>query len=238
VIFGTLGGEVYNASMDFTWAYILVPFISAGGGAYLGSYLKKKGENLATKEDIDGVVEQVKAVTKATKEIEAKISNDVWDRQKQWELKREAVYVVMQAMGMTDAAVTDLSFTLKAQKKSEQPQMFDETVANKWVKVSDILEDFERKRSLAMIVCGAEFTNTLFAIKDAFRETCREFANDNLDAFRTRSDMLKKEMAKAFLYARQELGLERVSFTPQSTESSAAPTPGSQAPEADKRTHH
>lgn len=53
-------------------------------GAYLGSYLKKKGENLATHEDIDKLVDQVRAVTQTTKEIEAKISNEVWDRQKRW----------------------------------------------------------------------------------------------------------------------------------------------------------
>jgi hypothetical protein len=46
----------------------LVTLICAAAGAYLGSYLKKKGENLATKEDIA-------ELTRATKEIEAKISH-------------------------------------------------------------------------------------------------------------------------------------------------------------------
>jgi hypothetical protein len=31
--------------------------LGAGAGAYLGSYLKKKGENLATHEDIDKLLE-------------------------------------------------------------------------------------------------------------------------------------------------------------------------------------
>jgi len=56
-------------------------------GCILGSYLKKKGENLATHEDIDKLVDQVQAVTKATKEIETKISSDLWDRQKQWDVE-------------------------------------------------------------------------------------------------------------------------------------------------------
>jgi hypothetical protein len=66
-------------------------FVAGGAGAYLGSYLKKKGENLATHEDIDKLVDQVKAVTKATKEIEAKISDDVWSRQKRWEVQQAAL---------------------------------------------------------------------------------------------------------------------------------------------------
>jgi hypothetical protein len=50
-------------------ALLLIP----GAGAYLGSYLRKKGENLATHEDINNLVVQVSAVTTATKQIEAKI---------------------------------------------------------------------------------------------------------------------------------------------------------------------
>ncbi len=46
--------------------------LSAGAGAFIGSYLMKKGENLATHEDINKLVDQVKSVTQATKEIEAK----------------------------------------------------------------------------------------------------------------------------------------------------------------------
>jgi hypothetical protein len=69
-----------------------VPFILGGAGAYLGSYLKRKGENLATHEDIDKLVDQVAAVTTTTKEIEAKISRDLWDRQKHWEAKRDILF--------------------------------------------------------------------------------------------------------------------------------------------------
>jgi hypothetical protein len=53
----------------------VIPFLCAGVGAYFGGYLKKKGVNLATHEDIDKVLDQVRAVTTTTKEIEAKISN-------------------------------------------------------------------------------------------------------------------------------------------------------------------
>ncbi len=70
----------------------IIPPIVSGAGAYLGSYLGKKGENLATHEDIDKLVDQVGALTKTSKEIEAKISSDMWDRQKRWELKRDVLF--------------------------------------------------------------------------------------------------------------------------------------------------
>src|SRR6266852_1966802 len=66
--------------------------VGGWAGAYFGAYLKKKGENLATHEDIDKLVDQVRAVTQTTKEIEAKISSDVWTMQKQWEMKQEVLF--------------------------------------------------------------------------------------------------------------------------------------------------
>jgi hypothetical protein len=52
----------------------------------LAPRVNPKGKNLATYEDIDKLVDLVEAVTTATKQIEARISNEVWDRQKRWEM--------------------------------------------------------------------------------------------------------------------------------------------------------
>ncbi|WP_058186695.1 hypothetical protein [Terracidiphilus gabretensis] len=82
-------------------SYLGVPAISliaAGIGGYFGAYLKQKGENLATKEDIA-------QITRAQEEIKAKISDDIWDRQKQWELKRDVVFDVIRALADFDMAV-------------------------------------------------------------------------------------------------------------------------------------
>ena len=49
--------------------------------AYFKGYGSKKGENLATHEDIDKLVKQVEAVTKATQDIEASMSTRVWARE-------------------------------------------------------------------------------------------------------------------------------------------------------------
>ena len=51
---------------------------------FIGSYSAKKGENLATKEDIA-------QLTKIAEGIRAEISDKYWDRQKQWEMRRDAV---------------------------------------------------------------------------------------------------------------------------------------------------
>jgi hypothetical protein len=70
---------------------VLTTLASAFAGSYLAGYLKKKGENLATHEDIAKLVEQVSAVTKATKHIEARISNETWRRERRSDLQLRTI---------------------------------------------------------------------------------------------------------------------------------------------------
>jgi hypothetical protein len=107
--------------MDFTWAVAVVTFLSGGAGAYVASYLKKKGENLATHEDIDKLVEQVRAVTTTTKEIEAKISGELWDKQRHWEAKRDSLLGTVKSLSSVDKHFSFLRETVDFGLKN-QPQ--------------------------------------------------------------------------------------------------------------------
>jgi hypothetical protein len=57
-----------------TWLLILTGVIAAGLGSYLGSYLELKGKNLATKEDFDQYLDQVKRQTEVTEKIKGEIA--------------------------------------------------------------------------------------------------------------------------------------------------------------------
>ena len=52
--------------MDHILLSTVLFLVSAGAGAYLGTYLKKKGENFVTHEDIDRLVDQVGAAMGGT----------------------------------------------------------------------------------------------------------------------------------------------------------------------------
>jgi hypothetical protein len=110
---------------------------TAGGwlGAFLGAYFKKKGENLATHEDINLLVHQVQAVTTATQEIEAKISNEVWSRQRRWELRRDIMLQVVD--GLSDAS-GDLAALTAGALLSEQAtdQLTKELAVNTAVRLN------------------------------------------------------------------------------------------------------
>jgi hypothetical protein len=78
---------------------------SIGGafvGSYLGAYMKKKGQDRAIKEGFDEVLRQARETTAATKGIEAKISDNVWDRQKRWELKRDVLFDAVKKMAQLE----------------------------------------------------------------------------------------------------------------------------------------
>jgi hypothetical protein len=63
----------------------------AGLGAYFGSYLREKGKNLATREDVDRVV-------RATEEIRSQVGGDLWLRQRVWDFKRETYTALLERL--------------------------------------------------------------------------------------------------------------------------------------------
>lgn len=166
--------------MGLTWFFVLVPFISAAAGTYFGAYLKKKGENLATHEDIKQVIEQVRTVTTVTKEIESKISNDVWDRQKRWELKREVLFETTKRLAATD----DVLLTLYSLRQIEEKEHKDpndpawvstrhDAIA-KWSTVSAALS---QARELVGIVCELETVRAVNSVGVYAENLAHELAN-------------------------------------------------------------
>jgi hypothetical protein len=142
------------------YAVWILGLLLGGFVGFLAGYMKKKGENLATHEDISKLVDQVRAVTTATKEIEAKISSDVWDRQKQWELKREVLFQAVQRISEVEDALLSIDSALQVEligNKEGQPGWLEAKVEKK-IKWSKASAAFDETRLLVGIVCGKETT--------------------------------------------------------------------------------
>jgi|ERR1700693_2675913 len=198
-----VGGEPSNP-----WLLALIPFVFSGLGAYLGSYLKKKGENLATKEDIKDVVEQVRAVTTVTEEIRTKISNEAWDRQKRWELKREVLFEVTKRLGPVTDATTKLHAFYQTQKENPGPisphrQEERLKLVEEW---GEAASQFDNASIFVDVVCGreawravADFSVLVRGIRlklgegnpDAFLESIKEFTS-KMGAV---TEMVRKQLA-------------------------------------------
>ena len=194
--------------MNFAWTFALVSFISAGAGAYLGGYLRKKGENLATHEDIDKLVDQVAAVTQTTKTIEATISNEVWDRQRRWELKKEVLFAVAKSLAEIDDALVGLySVKQLAQNKGGDPT-WNETVVQAHKRFSTALTKFEEAKLLVGITCRKESDEAIrdFGLFAGQIGVC--LTRKDLETYTTSQDELSRKLFKAMAAVRRELGID------------------------------
>ena len=75
--------------LTFPWWLYLSAIIATFVGGFMGAYLKRKGENLATKEDYDSLLEQVKKTTTATESIKNDLAKGSWLHQQSWFLKEK-----------------------------------------------------------------------------------------------------------------------------------------------------
>ncbi len=96
--------------------------IAAGIGAYIGTYLNQRAKNAADNANWQEVFRQTQAITAATENIKAAISDDIWDRQEHWKLKRDVVFDAIHALADLDGAINKLgnALSLSAVNPSEE----------------------------------------------------------------------------------------------------------------------
>lgn len=138
-----------------------------GAGIYLSAYLTKKAEGLATKEEFKDLKEQTAELTRTTKKIEAEINNDLWNRQKQWEMKREVIFDMSKQVSAVDDALTSLHSTHKYYRALAQSgevvdglakgEAFSNVMRN-WGKAADA---YDSAVALMSIVCSLELCQML-----------------------------------------------------------------------------
>jgi len=200
--------------MDVVLHYVMLGLTTLGGafvGSYLGSYLKKKGENLAKKEDIDDLIAEVHAVTTTTKQIEAKISNEVWDRQKQWELRRDASFAAAKAAGSVKDTLTVMHGILMtdkqnaAQGKPLRPDKQGEAYAT----FNKACEELDQAFMLVAITCGDDVRNKVGEFMLFTRDLASEMADGKPEKFIERTNEFSIRFTNVAKVIRAEMGIKK-----------------------------
>jgi hypothetical protein len=180
---------------------------------YLAGYMKKKGENLATKEDLDDLVKQVSAVTQATRAIEAKITDQVWNRQRHWEMKRDSLFAVLQALGRVDDALVGVAVVLEAEGKASGPDSLRPVKAEAKAAWHRAINDFQEKRVMALVVCGSKTNAALLEAGQRSKDCARKLFAGHSNSYEEAAPSLEHAIARVFAVIRRELGVENIEPT-------------------------
>lgn len=180
--------------------------LASGFGGYFGAYLKKNGENLSTHEDIDKLVTQVSAVRQATDEIKAEISDDVWRRQKHWELKKEVLFEAARKLSALEEVLVSLQ-TLYQVKEKYDSEKFIERTKEEFVHWRKAYEEFKEAALLVGIVCGKELSELCDTFSGIARDGASEIMREDLSAYRQRLPELAKQSVHITTGIRRELNV-------------------------------
>ncbi|HVC00262.1 MAG TPA: hypothetical protein VNJ12_13160 [Candidatus Dormibacteraeota bacterium] len=104
----TIVADVLLTVLSFTAIFSLLVVRS-----YFSTYGGEKGKNVATHEDMERIIEDLRRATQATEEIKTQLSAEVWDRQREWELKREVMFETAKGMAAINSAIVSLDFSVK-----------------------------------------------------------------------------------------------------------------------------
>ena len=208
-------------SMDLLLGAIIATLFFLLGAVlrpYLTGYSTKKGENLATHEDIKMLVDQVKAVTEATKKIEAEISSGVWDRQKRWEMKREVLFEAARRISEIDDALLSNSVVLKQDREKqkewetqtpplEQEVSWAQTMRDCVVRWSKVSSQFDVSTAFVLIVCSKEAADAFMELGKHVTSLAAQM-NRNPDAYDSGCAELFKKIFLARKAIRKELEVD------------------------------
>jgi hypothetical protein len=149
-------------------ASIAVTLVLTGWKGFAKGFGTKKGETAATQDDLAMIVEQMKAMTQAQKDIEAKISDEVLTRQKHRELKREAMFTAVKELAHLQEFLS--IFLMLSHVDKNDPRhvgLYDRYEASKI--------SLRNARYLSMIVCEKRVVDMLeevsFLVELAFQES-------------------------------------------------------------------
>jgi sugar phosphate isomerase/epimerase len=126
---------------------------------YLGAYLKEKGKRLATKEDVDSVVEQVRAVTRETELIKAEITGGLWQRQWHLAQKRDSYSRLIDALER-----------IQVQRSAIREARDDLAVTEARRGEQDAIAEFRRARALARLMLSPKVVSGIGRLLRSIRQ--------------------------------------------------------------------
>lgn len=145
----------------------------------------------------------------------------MWDRQRRWELKRDAVFEAVKQLGiMEDALMTvHTTFAVASAPIETDPSRWAEFKSAALDKWSVAMPGFDAAKLLASLVCGKEVQAGFYRAGLLMKGIAEKTLEGDVQAYKDLSPKLAEEMNRLNDAIRKELRLDELSATP------AAPSP-------------
>jgi hypothetical protein len=175
--------------------------------AFLPGYMREKGKNLATKEDVQELARQTKILAQTTKEIEARISVGVWSKQQRWDIQKTALLDSLKDLATAETFLVRLVQTFVDTKDQPQGWQIRRKEANE--KYAERLNNFWRTQLAIEILCGSEIGSHFQKIDTIFDRVRKSLKQGEFDDIRDMHypDLLaaKRQLGET---VRRRLGLD------------------------------
>jgi hypothetical protein len=200
--------------------------------SFLPSYMREKGKNLATKEDIQELATQTGKLTQTAKEIEARISIGAWSKQQRWDLQKTALLDSLKDLATAETFLVRLVQTFIDTK--DHPQGWETRRKDANEKYAERINNFWRTQLAIEIVCGREIGSHFQEIDTIFDRVRKSLKQGDFDdIWNTQYPELLAAKRQLGETVRRRLGLDVETgeelvpgsgATLPSSESSAAPS--------------
>jgi hypothetical protein len=177
-------------------------------GSFLKPYLSRKAENLATKED-------VAELTRIAKKIEADISNDVWSRQRQWELKKEVCFEVLKQLALAQWHFPVITAQSDIFRLTDKPEIRDKAyldLAKSHDALHDMITAIGQTMLLAQATCDQKVWKTLEVAHDSIAAFGSASLAREVDDNEVRAKTIDAKVAikSAVAAIREDLGIRQL----------------------------
>jgi len=200
--------------LDFVGRHIgafTTTVIGGGAGAYFGAYLRKSAENRAIHANLEKLVIEMRAVTQATKEIEAKISDEVWARQRRWELRRDIMLQAMDELANVQgplAALTAATASLEAATEEGVKKASLEKITASSDALSAAMPGLFRSSYRVELVCSPDLHAKYRKVQELMLAAYHHLSRQDVSNAEPWTDLIGRATELALLAIRHELGMD------------------------------
>jgi len=184
---------------DIIWVLSIVTGLLVG---YLGGYVKKKAENRAMREDIE-------VLTRAAEEIKANVADKSWDRQRHWEMKRDALLAMIQALGLAGESLMYMAGTYQIGRAGQTPPDWPEKakeLSETWLQN---MNDYDQKRFVASLLGGKDLDEAMQTAGRSMRKLAQAAMKGLPYDMDTDMPNVREKIAAVRIAATKALSLER-----------------------------